>query len=43
MELEVLALRRSTCRMQATARVDGQKVAEATLLSMLVDREEGTR
>jgi beta-hydroxyacyl-ACP dehydratase FabZ len=43
LELEVLVLRRGTCRMQATARVDGKKVAEATLLSMLVDREEGTR
>ena len=39
MELEILSLRRSSCRMRGTTFVDGQKVAEATLLSMLVDTQ----
>lgn len=37
MELEVDSLRRRACRMIARATVDGQPVAEAELLSMMVD------
>jgi len=43
MELEILSLRRSSCRMRGTTLVDGKRVAEATLLSMLVDTTEGAQ
>jgi len=36
--LEVLKLRSSTCKMRGLAEVDGQRVAEAEILSALVDR-----
>jgi len=36
--LEVLKLRRSTCKMRGLAEVDGKRVAEAEILSALVDR-----
>ncbi|MFQ5742352.1 MAG: 3-hydroxyacyl-ACP dehydratase FabZ [Acidobacteriota bacterium] len=39
-ELEVLNVRSRSCKMQGHATVDGQLVAEATLLSMLVDMPE---
>ena len=39
MELEVLSLRSTSCRMRGVTTVDGERVAEATLLSMLVDVE----
>ncbi|MHC4992880.1 MAG: 3-hydroxyacyl-ACP dehydratase FabZ [Planctomycetota bacterium] len=38
-DLEVLKLRSRTCKMRATAKVDDQLVAEAQILSALVDRE----
>lgn len=41
MELEIESLRRTSCRMRGVTTVDGQKVAEATLLSMLVDVQGG--
>ncbi len=37
--LEVLKLRSRTCKMAGIAEVDDQKVAEAEILSALVDRE----
>jgi beta-hydroxyacyl-ACP dehydratase FabZ len=37
--LEVLKLRSRTCKMRGTAEVDGQVVAQADILSALVDRE----
>ena len=37
--LEVLNLRPRACRMRGTAEVDGQRAAEAEILSALVDRE----
>ena len=37
--LEVLKLRSRTCKMQGRAEVDGRRVAEAQILSALVDRE----
>jgi len=37
--LEVVNLRSRNCKMQGTAEVDGQRVAQATILSALVDRE----
>jgi len=37
--LEVLKLRSRTCKMQGRAAVDGRQVAEALILSALVDRE----
>ena len=40
MELEVLAKRATTVKLKGTARVDGQVVAEAELLSVMVDRPE---
>jgi 3-hydroxyacyl-[acyl-carrier-protein] dehydratase len=36
--LEVLKLRRTTCKMKGLAEVDGKRVAEAEILSALVDR-----
>lgn len=39
MELEVLALRPSVCKMRARATVDGQLVAEAVVMCMIADRE----
>lgn len=39
MTLEVLKLRRTTCKMRGRAEVDGKLVAEAEILSALVDRE----
>ena len=38
--LEVIKLRSSTCKMRGIAEVDGKKVAEAEILSALVDRPE---
>jgi len=38
--LDVLKLRSRTCKMAARAEVDGQLVAEAEILSALVDREK---
>ena len=40
MELEVLARRATTVKLKGVARVDGQVVAEAELLSVMVDRPE---
>jgi beta-hydroxyacyl-ACP dehydratase FabZ len=37
--LEVLKLRSRNCKMRGTAEVGGQRVAEAEILSALVDRE----
>ena len=37
--LEVINLRSRTCKMKGLAEVDGQRVAEAEILSALVDRE----
>ena len=37
--MEVVKLRSRTCRMKGTAEVDGQLVAEAEILSAMVDRE----
>jgi beta-hydroxyacyl-ACP dehydratase FabZ len=37
--LEVLKLRSRACKMRGTAEVDGQLVAQAEILSALVDRE----
>jgi len=39
--LDVLKLRSKTCKMRGIAEVDGQRVAEAEILSALVDREPG--
>jgi beta-hydroxyacyl-ACP dehydratase FabZ len=39
MTVEVLKLRSKTCKMHGVAEVDGQRVAEAEILSALVDRE----
>ncbi len=41
LELTVLSLRRSSCRMAGRATVDGELAAEATLLSLMVDPETG--
>ncbi len=38
MTLEVIKLRSRTCKMSAVAEVDGKKVAEAEILSSMVDR-----
>jgi beta-hydroxyacyl-ACP dehydratase FabZ len=38
LHLEVLKLRSRTCKMAARAEVDGERVAEAEILSALVDR-----
>jgi beta-hydroxyacyl-ACP dehydratase FabZ len=38
MTLEVIKLRSRTCKMSALAEVDGKKVAEAEILSSMVDR-----
>ncbi len=38
MELEVLRLKQSTCKLQGKAYVDGQLVAEAVVMSAMVDR-----
>lgn len=40
MTLEVLKLRSRTCKMRGLAEVDGQRVAEAEILSALVDRPD---
>ncbi len=37
--LEVLHLRAKACKMRGTAEVDGQRAAEAEIMSALVDRE----
>lgn len=37
-ELEMLRVRRSTCRMKGVGRVDGVVVAEAELMAQVVDR-----
>jgi len=37
-ELEVLRLKSSTCKLQGKAFVDGQLVAEAVIMSAMVDR-----
>jgi 3-hydroxymyristoyl/3-hydroxydecanoyl-(acyl carrier protein) dehydratase len=37
-ELEMLSLRKRFCKMKGVAYVDGQVVAEADLLSSIVDR-----
>ena len=37
--MEVLKIRSRTCKMRGVAEVDGQIVAEADILSALVDRE----
>jgi len=39
--LEVLKLRSRSCKLRGIAEVDGQRVAEAEILSALVDREPG--
>ena len=39
MTLEVLRCRRQTCKMKATATVDGQLAAEAEILSAMVSRD----
>jgi len=39
-ELEMLKVRSRSCKMQGKAMVDGELVAEATLMSMLVDVPE---
>ena len=39
LSLEVLKLRTRTCKMRGVAKVDGQRVAEAEILSALVDRD----
>jgi beta-hydroxyacyl-ACP dehydratase FabZ len=39
--LDVLKLRSRTCKMYGVVEVDGQRVAEAEILSALVDREAG--
>ena len=39
-ELEMLKVRSRSCKMQGKATVDGKLVAEATLMSMLVDMPE---
>ena len=41
LKLEVLKLRSKMCKLRGTAEVDGQLVAQAELLSALVDREPG--
>lgn len=37
-EVELLQLRRSTCRMRGVGRVEGRPVAEATMMARVVDR-----
>ena len=39
--VDVLNLRSKSCKMRGIAEVDGQRVAEAEILSALVDREPG--
>jgi 3-hydroxymyristoyl/3-hydroxydecanoyl-(acyl carrier protein) dehydratase len=41
MEVKVLSMKSKICKMRGEAFVDGQKVAEAEFMSMLVDVEEG--
>jgi beta-hydroxyacyl-ACP dehydratase FabZ len=41
-ELEMLKVRSRSCKMQGRATVDGELVAEATLMSMLVDVPEAS-
>jgi len=40
LSVEVLKLRPRNCKMRGTARVDGQRAAEAELMCALVDRED---
>ncbi len=40
MELEVLALKRTVCKMRAQATVEGRLVAEATIMCVIADREK---
>lgn len=42
MEVEVLSLRSRACRMKGRATVDGKPVAEAVLLSMMIDTGAST-
>ena len=39
LELEVLALRNTVCKMRARATVDGRLVAEAVIMCIIADRE----
>ncbi len=43
LEVDVLIARRSSSKVRGVAKVDGQVVAEATILSVTVDRDSGTR
>ena len=41
LEVEILKLRSWTCKLRASARVEGELAAEAEILSAMVDRENG--
>ena len=41
LDVEILKLRSWTCKLRASATVEGQLAAEAEILSAMVDREEG--
>ena len=41
MHIEVISLKSRTCKLRGVATVDGQRVAEAELMSMMVDVEKG--
>jgi 3-hydroxymyristoyl/3-hydroxydecanoyl-(acyl carrier protein) dehydratase len=41
MEVEIVTLKGRFCKLRGTALVDGQKVAEAEFMSMMVDDEKG--
>jgi beta-hydroxyacyl-ACP dehydratase FabZ len=41
MHLEIISLKGRICKLRGVAMVDGQKVAEAELMSMMVDVEKG--
>jgi 3-hydroxymyristoyl/3-hydroxydecanoyl-(acyl carrier protein) dehydratase len=41
MELEMVSHKGRICKLRGVAMVDGQKVAEAELMSMLIDAEKG--
>jgi len=43
LELEVLTVRRTVCKMRATATVDGRVAAEAVIMCVIVDREPAPR
>lgn len=43
MELEVLALRSTVCKMRARATVDGRLVAEGDIMCVIADREQISR